>query len=161
MTTNRDRISDAYDLGAYDQIIKELSREPGPIKKLSAKAGAAISARGMSLYERLPEGATSVITQALQKSLAGVHALIREPAFRSIAHSRVEAKYRQMGAPVTSFEQIQELPLKAIDTATPSLSFNYAAAMSVEGAVAGAAVTGAELIATFGTVTSAGVAAGP
>ncbi len=161
MTTNRDRIIDAYDLSAYDQLLKELDREPGPIKKLSSKAGTAISSRGMNLYERLPEGATSAITQALQKSLAGVHALIREPAFRSIAHSRVEAKYREMGVPVTSIEQIQELPLKTIDKATPSLGFNYAAAMAVEGAVAGAAVTGADLLATFGTVASAGVAAGP
>ena len=161
MTTNRDRIIDAYDLSAYDQLLKELSREPGPIKKLSTKASDAIGAKGKNLYQRLPAGATDVLSQATKKSFEGFHKLISEPSFRSIVRSRVEAKYRNLGYPVTSLEHIRELPLKTIDIACPPLRFNYAATMALEGAVTGAAVTGASALATVGTTASLGAAAAP
>ena len=161
MTSNRERITDQYDRLAYEQILKELNREPGPIKNLSTKASGAIGAKGRSIYELLPESATSVITQAMEKSFTGFHKLIREPSFRSIAHSRVKAKYQNLGHPITSLDQIRELPLKTIDQATPPLSFAYAATMALEGGVAGAAVTGATFSATFATTATGGAAAGP
>lgn len=161
MTTNRDRISDAYDLSAYDQMLKELSRVPGPIKKLSTKTSDAIGAKGKNLYQRLPEGATDVLSKAMKKSFEGFHKLLSEPSFRSIVRSRVEARYRNLGYAITSLEQIRDLPLKTIDIATPPLRFNYAATMALEGAVAGAAVTGAGALAIFGTTASMGVAAAP
>ncbi len=58
-------------------------------------------------------------------------------------------------------DDVQDLPLRAIDDVIPGLRWRYSLVAGVEGAGAGIVITGGELVAVFGSVASAGAASAP
>ena len=58
-------------------------------------------------------------------------------------------------------DDVQALPLRTIDDVIPSLRWRYSVATGVEGAGAAIVITGGQLVAVFGSVSSAGAAAAP
>lgn len=159
--SNRDRITDDYDRRAYEQILLVVNREPGVMKRAGGRIGRSIGSFGKRATDKLPPAALDAIEQALRKAMSGFRVLVVEPAFRSVVLKKVKGSYVRAGFEVAGLEDIGDLPLRVIDDVMPALGLRYSATMALEGAGAGAVITGAELLAAFGTVASAGVAAGP
>lgn len=80
---------------------------------------------------------------------------------RSVSIENVLRSYVRAGYVVLTLDDVQDLPLRAIDDVIPGLRWRYSLAAGVEGAGAGIVITGGELVATVGTVFSAGAAAAP
>lgn len=161
MTTNRDRLTDDYDLRAYEAIVKTITRKPTRAKAAIDKVADSAADFGRKAVEHVPQAAAQAIQGAMVKVSEGFRDLIVEPSFRSVMVSRVQKRYERLGHPVEELEDIADLRLRDIDKAMPPLGTNYAITMALEGAIAGGVVTGAEALGAVGSVASAGVAAGP
>ena len=80
---------------------------------------------------------------------------------RSVSIEKVLRSYQRAGHVVLAIDDVQDLPLRAIDDVIPGLRWRYSLVAGVEGAGAGIVITGGELVATAGSVASAGAAAAP
>lgn len=112
-----------------------------------------------SRLENLP-GADRFETLLLD-ALRGLTDLGARSAHASIRRDAILAAYRKRGHDVQSLEEIRRLNLSAITRVKPRLDLAYIAASSIEGAGAGFAVSGGQLLAAGGAVAGAGAGAAP
>ena len=80
---------------------------------------------------------------------------------RSVSTEKVLRSYQRAGYGVLAMDEVQDLPLRAIDDIIPGLRWRYSLVAGVEGAGAGFVIAGGELVVVFGSVESAGAAAAP
>ena len=154
-------IDDEYDRRACENILDHLSKSPSRLKRASARFGHGAGVIGQRATKFVPKKVRNISDDGLRMALGGLRSLTIEPALRSVMTSRVTAGYKRHGAIVSSLDDIRQLPLRVIDEVTPGLVWRYALGAAIEGAGAGALITGAEALTAAGTVASAGVAAGP
>jgi hypothetical protein len=95
------------------------------------------------------------------KALGGLLDLSARAARGSVRQSAVVAAYRKRGYEVHVIDDIAKLDLQTIDRVKPNLALSYTAAATVEGAAAGFAVSGGEIVAAGGSVFGAGAGAAP
>ena len=97
----------------------------------------------------------------LSKALDGLLNVVNKSAEKSVRRSAVVAAYTKGGHVVSDLEDIRKLDLADVDKVKPRLGLRYASGTAVTGAATGLAVSGGELLATVGSVASAGAAAAP
>ena len=95
------------------------------------------------------------------KALQGFGDLLARVSAESINNGAIVRGYKNKGHDVGALEDIQQLELLAIDKVKPQLDIGYITASMLEGAVAGAVVSGGELLATVGSAFGAGAGAAP
>ena len=101
------------------------------------------------------------LVATLSKALDGMLSVVNKMAEKSVRRSAVIAAYAKRGHVVTDLEDIRKLDLSVVDKVKPRLGLRYASGTAVTGAATGLAVSGGEILATVGTVASAGAAAAP
>lgn len=159
MMSNADRITDPYEKRAYLRLLDEFDAAPSIIDRAGARTAGAIGDVGRRASAALPSSVTAGGEQAITTALAGLQRLTVDPAMRSVRRTRVLRAFEIHGHFLGSIDQIRGLELRTVDEAAPGLSWRYALAAAVEGAGAGAAITGGEVLASVGSVASAGAAA--
>ncbi|WP_406832824.1 EcsC family protein [Pedococcus sp. KACC 23699] len=128
-----------------------------PVRVRDRIAGTARVAKGR--LGSLP--GASEFEHVFTKALGGLLDLSATAARASVRQSAVVEGYRKRGFAVDSIEDIGLLDLVDIDRVKPHLGLSYTAAATVEGAAAGFAVSGGEIVAAGGSVFGAGVGAAP
>ncbi|HEX6347506.1 EcsC family protein [Umezawaea sp.] len=97
----------------------------------------------------------------LMKALGGFTDLGSRAARASVRSSAVVKSFQKRGHAVESIEDIRKLPLKVLDDVKPRLDIAYISASTVQGAAAGLAVSGGELLGlASGGAPGAGVVVG-
>ncbi len=99
--------------------------------------------------------------ETVRKSLDGLLELVSRAAEASLRRSSVVKAYSKLGHTVSSLDNIRKLELQDVDRAKPRLGLQYTAASTAEGAAAGFAVSGGEIIASGGAVFGAGAGGAP
>ena len=150
-----------YDRTAYEQLRKVLAKKPSLANEFSGRIGRMMTSQAQRVTHSLPSQVSDGAEAALRSALTGIRALTLDPALRSVSIERVLDAYRHDGHPVARLSDIRSLPLSVIDEVIPNLRWSYALGAAIEGAGAGAIITGAEVLATAGSVASAGAAAAP
>ncbi|MBJ7469836.1 MAG: EcsC family protein [Solirubrobacteraceae bacterium] len=152
---------DDYDKKAWDALERERQRQlsrsprrlvPGPVRERAGKLGRSAH-----------DGASSVpgfdqaedLVQEVLKAAGEVGARL---AANSLWQKRIISAYSDDGHRVALITDIQQLALRDIDKAKPSIGIGYMAAGAATGAAAGVAVTSGEIAALVGG--TAGGAAG-
>jgi len=110
-------------------------------------------------FEALP-GAHEFESKFLE-ALGGLGDLGARTAMASVRDSAIIEAYHKRGHPVDDLDDIRKLELQVIDRVKPKLGLAYTAGATVEGAAAGFAVSGGELLATAGGVFGVGAGAAP
>ena len=105
---------------------------------------------GASEFEALFNGA-----------LGGLLDFSARAARASVRQTAVVDAFRKHGHDVHVIDDIAKLDLRDIDRVKPNLALSYTVAATLEGAAAGFAVSGGEIIAAGGTVLGAGAGAAP
>jgi hypothetical protein len=82
-------------------------------------------------------------------------------AMASVRDDAIVEAYRKRGHTVDHLDDIRKLDLQVIDRVKPKLGLAYTAGATVEGAAAGFAVSGGELLATAGGVFGVGAGGAP
>jgi hypothetical protein len=130
-------------------------RVPARLRDRVSRAGAAARHR----LENLP-GADRFETLFLD-ALRGLTDLGARAAHASIRREAILAAYRKRSHHVQTLRDIHRLDLSDITRVKPRLDLAYIAASTVEGAGAGLAVSGGQILAAGGAVAGAGVGAAP
>jgi hypothetical protein len=128
---------------------------PAAVRERAAKAGQSAKKK----FEALP-GAHEFESKFL-KALGGLGDFGARTAMASVRDGAIVEAYRKGGHTVDDLDDIRKLHLQAIDRVKPKLGLAYTAGATVEGAAAGFAVSGGELLATAGGVFGAGAGAAP
>lgn len=153
-----------YDQCAWDEI--ERWREG----RLAARAGRIVPTRVRQRFsgavrsakERLEDLPGASEFEALFNSaLGGLLDLSARAARASVRQGAIVEAFRKRGYDVQVIDDISKLDLRDIDRVKPHLGLSYTTAATVEGAVAGFAVSGGEIVAAGGTVLGAGAGAAP
>jgi hypothetical protein len=153
--------ADAYERRAYERLIAEVNKPSTRYARAAGRLSESVGGAARRVAERLPNRVTDVADDALRTAMDGLRDLTLEPAMRSVRFELVAAAYANAGHEVASLDEVQVLPLRVIDDVMPGLRWRYAAGTAAEGAVAGAVISGGELLATFGSVAGAGAGAAP
>jgi hypothetical protein len=95
------------------------------------------------------------------KALDGLVGTVNRLSIASVRRQAVVDAYAKRGHAVTEISHVGKLELRDIDKVKPRLELHYTLAGTVEGAGAGLAVAGGEIVAAGGTVFSAGAGAPP
>ena len=130
-------------------------RAPARLRDRLNRAGEAARHR----LENLP-GADRFETLFLD-ALRGLTDLGARAAHASIRREAILAAYRKRGHDVRTLRDIRRLDLSDVTRVKPRLDLAYIAASTVEGAGAGLAVSGGQLLAAGGAVAGGGVGAAP
>jgi hypothetical protein len=130
-------------------------RAPVRLRDRLSRAGEAARHR----LESLP-GADRFETLFLD-ALRGLTDLGARAAHASIRREAILAAYRKRGHDVRTLRDIRRLDLSDITRVKPRLDLAYIAASTVEGAGAGLAVSGGQILAAGGAVVGAGMGAAP
>ena len=154
-------IHDEYDRRAYELLRDELSKGPSAIRRASGRVGHGVRSAAQTVTKKLPASISDGAEQALRLAFSGLRTLTLDPAMRSVSIEKVLRSYQSAGHAVLAFDDIRELPLRSIDDVIPGLRWRYSMVAAVEGAGAGVIITGGELLATVGSVASAGAAEAP
>jgi len=120
-----------------------------------------VRSAAQTVTKKLPASISDGAEQALRLAFSGLRTLTLDPAMRSVSIEKVLRSYQSAGHAVLAFDDIRELPLRSIDDVIPGLRWRYSMVAAVEGAGAGVIITGGELLATVGSVASAGAAEAP
>lgn len=110
-------------------------------------------------FEALP-GAER-FEKLLLHALRGLTDLGARTARASVRREAVLRAYRKRGHAVSTLDDIRRLNLRDVDKVKPRLDLAYIASSTVEGAAAGVAVSGGQLLAAGGGVLGAGAGAAP
>ncbi|WP_199443405.1 EcsC family protein [Umezawaea beigongshangensis] len=110
-------------------------------------------------FESLPGAGR--FEEMLTDALRGLTDLGARAARASLRRDAVLGAYRKRGHAVESLDDVRRLDLREIDEVRPRLDLGYVTASTVQGAAAGFAVSGGQVIAAGGTAVSAGAAAAP
>lgn len=128
---------------------------PAAVRDRSAKAGR----NAKEKFEALP-GAQAFEARFLE-ALGGLGDFGARTAMASVRDDAIVGAYRKRGHTVDDLDDIRKLDLQVIDRVKPKLGLAYTAGATAEGAVAGLAVSGGELLATAGGVFGAGAGSAP
>jgi hypothetical protein len=150
-----------YDRRAIESLRREIGRPQSGLKRSIGRATGGLEKAGRKVVDNVPEAVTNATAAALRSMMAGVQAVTIDQAFRTVRREAVLRSFRRQGVAVDSLDDLRSLDLRVLDEALPSLRVAYSAGVAVEGALAGAAITGAQALAVAGTVASAGAAAAP
>ncbi|WP_152603650.1 EcsC family protein [Amycolatopsis rifamycinica] len=101
------------------------------------------------------------LTAIVHNSIDGLLKLVNKASEATLRRKAVVAAYAKRGHAVSELSDIHRLDLADIDKAKPRLGLRYTAFSAVEGAGAGLAVSGGELLTTAGGVVGAGAGAVP
>ncbi|MFC5286721.1 EcsC family protein [Actinokineospora guangxiensis] len=112
-----------------------------------------------SRFEQVPGAERMAVI--VRDSVDGVLKLVTKASDASLRRKAVVAAYTKRGHAVGELGDIHRLDLRDIDKVKPRLGLGYTAFSTIEGAAAGLAVSGGELLATAGGVFGAGAAAAP
>ena len=127
---------------------------------------AAIRAPISEIASRVADGARHVpgadlISGAVTTALGGLNELGSRLVSTTVDPNDVVKSYRRAGHEVDALSDIRDLPLEVIDNVRPRFDLRYGFGSAVQGAIAAAVVTGADVLAAGETVATAGVAAAP
>jgi hypothetical protein len=128
---------------------------PAAVRDRAAKAGRNAKAK----VEALP-GAHEFESKFVE-ALSGLGDFGARTAMASVRGDAIVEAYRKRGHTVDDLDDIRKLDLKVIDDVKPNLGLAYTAGATVEGAAAGLAVSGGELLATAGGVFGVGAGSAP
>jgi EcsC protein family len=128
---------------------------PEPVRRRAARAGKSAQAR----FNDVP-GADQFVG-LLQKALSGLLDMVGRTAEASLRRRAVVEAYNKRGHSVSSLEDIRKLELRDVDQTKPRLGLRYTAASTAEGAAAGLAMSGGEIVAGGGAVFGAGAGGAP
>lgn len=95
------------------------------------------------------------------EALGGLGDFGARTAMASVRDDAIVEAYRKRGHTVDHLDDIRKLDLQVIDRVKPKLGLAYTAGATVEGAAAGFAVSGGELLATAGGVFGVGAGGAP
>ena len=141
----------SYDRAAWEDLARwRQARLSGSQRHLVPEAIRRRAARaGKSAQSRLNDlpGADQFV-ETVRKSLDGLLELVSRAAEASLRRSSVVKAYSKLGHTVSSLDNIRKLELQDVDRAKPRLGLQYTAASTAEGAAAGFAVSGGEIIAS-------------
>lgn len=153
-----------YELAAWQDIerwreerlaVSERRLVPQRVRDRLAKGGQIAKGR----LEQMP-GAEQ-LTSVVQNSVEGLLRLVNKTSEATLRRKAVVAAYAKRGHAVSELSDIHQLGLDDIDKVKPRLGLRYTAFSAVEGAGAGLAVSGGELLTTAGGVFGAGAGAAP
>jgi len=96
-----------------------------------------------------------------REALGGLGDFGARTAMASVRDDAIIKAYRKRGHTVDDLDDIRKLELQVIDRVKPKLGLAYTAGATVEGAAAGFAVSGGELLATAGGVFGVGAGGAP
>jgi hypothetical protein len=105
--------------------------------------------------------ASQTIESALAAALSGTNELVQRASDATLDRNGIAREFDRRGLPVSDLVDIRKLDLQDIDAVKPNLRLWYMYGTAAEGAVSGFMVSGGEIVATTGTVASAGAAAAP
>lgn len=157
-----DRMS-RYDEAAWQGIARWRQRLAGGSRgQVPWRVRSPVRAAGSSVRQRLEAlpGAER-FEQLFTEALRGLTDFSARTARASIRTDAVVRSYQKRGYAVRSLADIRALELADIDRVKPRLDLAYIATSTVEGAAAGLAVSGGQLLAGGGAVTGAGAGAAP
>ncbi|GHG31302.1 MULTISPECIES: EcsC family protein [Amycolatopsis] len=101
------------------------------------------------------------LTEIVGNAIEGLLRLVNKTSEATLRRKAVVAAYAKRGHTVNELSDIHQLELADIDKAKPRLGLRYTAFSAVEGAGAGLAVSGGELLTTAGGIFGAGAGAAP
>jgi hypothetical protein len=148
---------DEYDRKAWGDIQQWKARRlgaktrramPGSVRKGAAAVGRAVRTGGRAVPR------ADQFQQTFEKAMEALVQQGLDVALASVRTKAVLASYRRAGHTADRLDDIRVLDLRTIDAVKPNLALGYASVAMVEGAGAGLAVTGSEVL----TVTGAGPA---
>lgn len=128
---------------------------PPAVRERAVKLGR----KAQEKFEALP--GASAFESVFLESLGGLGDFGARTAMASVRNGAIIEAYRRRGHSVHDLDGIRKLDLQVIDRVKPRLGLAYAAGATVEGAAAGFAVSGGELLATAGGVFGVGAGAAP
>lgn len=154
----------SYERAAWDDLAKWradrlLASERHLLPQKARDGLAKASEFGREKFDEIP-GSQQLVT-TLGKALDGMLTVVNKAAEKSMRRSAVVAAYAKRGHVVIDLEDIRKLDLRQVDKVKPRLGLRYASGTALTGAATGLAVSGGEILATVGTVASAGAAAAP
>ncbi|MEV4055981.1 EcsC family protein [Amycolatopsis sp. NPDC049688] len=135
--------------------VNERRLVPQGVRDRLAKGGQVAKGR----LEQVP-GAEQ-LTAIVHNSIDGLLTLVNKASEATLRRKAVVAAYAKRGHVVGELSDIHRLDLGDIDKAKPRLGLSYTAVSAVEGAGAGLAVSGGELLTTAGGIFGAGAGAAP
>jgi len=155
----------AYDRSAWEDIERWRAKRTAPadawrvvpakVRERAARVGNATKER----FEDLP-GANE-LASVFAHALDGLLGLINRVADASLRRDAVVAAYTRRQHVVADLADIRKLDLREVDKVKPRLDLHYILASTAEGAAAGFAVSGGEIVGAGGSIASAGAAAAP
>ncbi|WP_158852888.1 EcsC family protein [Saccharothrix deserti] len=110
-------------------------------------------------FEQVP--GSEQMTAIVHNSIDGLLNLVNKASEATLRRKAVVAAYAKRGHAVSELSDIHKLDLRDIDKAKPRLGLSYTTFSTIEGAGAGLAVSGGELLATAGGIFGAGAGAAP
>src|SRR3954451_14478813 len=153
-----------YDARAWAEIVEWRRQRltartrrllPAAVRERAVKVGK----NAKEKFEALP-GAQEFESRFLE-ALGGLGDFGARTAMASVRDDAIIEAYRKRGHTVDDLDDIRKLDLQVIDRVKPKLGLAYTAGATVEGAAAGLAVSGGELLATAGGVFGVGAGAAP
>lgn len=110
-------------------------------------------------FESLP--GSERFEQLFVNALGGLVDFGSRTAMASVRDGAIIAAYKKHGHEVETIDDIGKLDLRDIDKVKPNLTLAYTAAATAEGAAAGFAISGGEIVATGGTILGVGAGGAP
>ncbi|WP_410594223.1 EcsC family protein [Amycolatopsis sp. lyj-23] len=153
-----------YELAAWQDVerwrderlaVSERRLVPPRVRARVVKGGQLAKGR----LEQVP-GAEQ-LTEIVGNAIDGLLRLVNKTSEATLRRKAVVAAYAKRGHTVDELSDIHQLELVDIDKAKPRLGLRYTAFSAVEGAGAGLAVSGGELLTTAGGIFGAGAGAAP
>ncbi|WIX82880.1 EcsC family protein [Amycolatopsis carbonis] len=153
-----------YELAAWQDIerwrserlaVSERRLVPQRVRDRMARGGQIAKGR----LEQVP--GVDQLTAIVHNSIDGLLTLVNKASEATLRRKAVVAAYAKRGHAVSELSDIHQLDLVDIDKAKPRLGLSYTTFSAVEGAGAGLAVSGGELLTTAGGVFGAGAGAAP
>ena len=129
------------------------------LPKVAREQVARVGTAAQDRLKQVPGAGT--FQELFLKALDGLFATVSRLSIASVRRQAVVDAYAKRGHAVTEISDIGKLDLRDIDKVKPRLDLHYTLASAVEGAGAGLAVSGGEIVAAGETVASAGAAAAP
>jgi hypothetical protein len=150
-----------YDAAAWEAIQRwheptaSRLRVPDSAKQLVTRGGQ----RLRSAVAQIPGSET--VEDAVQSAVGGLLELLDRAAVASVRKGAVLERYAGHGHSLSDLADIRTLDLATVDKVQPRLNLRYSLVAAVEGAGAGLAISGGEILAAGGTIFGAGAGATP
>ncbi len=153
-----------YDRQAWEQIERWKARKQRPrARKLIPQRARDVAGERARTLRQFAESAPGIetIDRAITTGLQGLGEGLRDVAVVSVRRGAIVRAYQKRGHTVNALADIRELDLADIDDVIPPLSGFYQIGSGIQGAAAGVAIGGGELLAAGETVVTLGAGAAP